>query len=121
MSPSRIALAFAAALATSTAAFAPLAHAAEDNGGMRGFLSPQQRAMLMLDNRGQWQSMSQDQRHAAREKMRDEWLALSQGEREQRRAALQAKWDALPQAQKDAINVRIQQWAARRAAGGAGQ
>jgi hypothetical protein len=118
MSSSRIAIAFAAALVTGAAALVPAAQGAEatqdHSSGMHGFLSPQQRAMLMLENRGQWKSMSQDERRAAREKMRDTWLAMTPAERDTRRAALQAKWDALPQDQKDAINARIQQWAQRR-------
>ena len=118
MSSTRIAFAFAGVLAAGTVVFVPSVQAAdtaqEHNGGMRGFLSPQQRAMLMMENRGQWQGMSQDERRAAREKMRNSWLAMAPAERDARRAALQAKWDALPQNQKDVINARIQQWAQRR-------
>jgi hypothetical protein len=117
MSSNRLAFAFAAMLATTVLPFAAIAQAADaaqdHSGGMRGFLSPQQRAMLMMENRGQWQTMSQDERHAAREKMRNSWLAMTPVERDARRAALQAKWDALPQDQKDTITARIQQWAQR--------
>src|SRR4051794_3240794 len=84
------------ALTDSPAAFADNTPAATDRDGMRGFLSPQQRAMLMMEHRDKWQSMGQEDRHAAREKMRSDWMAMSQADREKKRAELQAKWDALP-------------------------
>jgi hypothetical protein len=115
----RFVFAAATALALSTAAIAPLAHADEPSStqghsGMRGFLTPQQRAMLMMENRGQSEGMSQEDRHAAREKMHAQWMAMSQSDRETKRAALQAKWDALPQAKKDELNTKMQQWAQHR-------
>lgn len=118
---SRIAFVFAAALAASSASFVSLAYAdpaPQSENGMRGFLTPQQRAMLMMENRGQFQNMSDDQRRAARQKMRDQWMAMSQADREKKRAELQAKYDALPQAQKDEINQHIAQWSQRHAEGG---
>lgn len=120
MSSSRFAFAFAAALATASAAI-PVVHAAtapQGESGMRLFLSPQQRAMLMMENGGQWQTMSHDDRHAAREKMRATWMAMSTSDREAKRRGLQAKWDALPQAQKDQINQRIAERAQRHGEGG---
>lgn len=117
-----IAFAFTSLLTLSSApaAFADNAPAT-DQGGMRGFLTPQQRAVLMMENRDKWKSMSEDDRHTAREKMRNDWMAMSQTDREKKRAALQAKWDALPQAQKDELNTRMQRWAQHRAQGGDSQ
>lgn len=117
----RTAIAFAFtslfALISVPSAFADNTPAAGDQGGMRAFLSPQQRAVLMMENRDKWKSMSEDDRHAAREKMRNDWMTMSQADREKKRAELQAKWDALPQAQKDDLNARIQRWAQRRNGG----
>ena len=126
MSSIHRALMLSAGLVLSAAAVVPSTYAAADRsqsqqGGMRGFLTPQQRAMLMMENRDQWQTMTQDQRHAARDKMRADWMAMSESDREKKRADLQAKWDALPQAQKDALNARIQQWASHRDHGDQGQ
>jgi hypothetical protein len=79
-----------------------------------GFLSPQQRAMLMMEKGLRWRTMSQEDRQAARETMRTEWLAMSPADREAKRAELQARWDALPALQKELIESRLQKWRAHR-------
>jgi hypothetical protein len=93
------------------AAFALLASAAsaqDHQGGMHGFLTPEQRAMYMqAQPHPDFQSMTPDQRQAAREQMRAKWETMSDQDKQALKAKLQAQFDALPPAQKQAVEQRI--------------
>lgn len=89
------------------AASAQPAPSGQGDGG-HGFLTPEQRAMMRLDQpRADWQSMTQDQRAAMRDQMRAKWEAMSDADKQKLKADLQAKWNALPPDQKQAIEQRI--------------
>ncbi|HEY1708183.1 MAG TPA: hypothetical protein VGG10_07945 [Rhizomicrobium sp.] len=92
---------------------APMVH--DHAGGVRGFLSPEQRIMLGREMHQQLAGMSQDQRRAAHHTAVANLMAMTQSQREARRDQLQAEWNALPPAKKTEIEARIQQWAQRRA------
>jgi hypothetical protein len=114
MSRSASAVAIAACLFLSSIG---LPARSDDTGSMQtapGFLSPQQRAMLMMERGLHWRMMSQADRQAAREEIRTEWLAMSPADRGAKRAELQARWDALPASQKEQIEARLQKWRAHR-------
>jgi hypothetical protein len=84
------------------------ASAQDHQGGMHGFLSPEQRAMYMQSQPHQdWQSMTQEQREAARDQMRAKWQAMSDPDKQALKARLQAQFDALPPDQKQQIEQKI--------------
>lgn len=111
-------LALCAALLAAGAAFAQTA-----DQGPRGFLTPEQRAMMMQDQRpqGGWRSMTEEQRDAARDQMRAKWQAMSPADKEKLRAEMQAKWEALPADQKQIVEQRIAARQSRHDQGGSGQ
>jgi hypothetical protein len=120
MSRSRPCFLLAAGLALATVSVSAQAQNApaqvhERFGGMRGFLSPEQRAMFGRDMRSQTAGMSEDQRRAARQTQMAAFMAMPLSQREARRDQLQQEFNALPQAKKNEIDARIQQWAQRRA------
>ena len=84
-------------------------------GKLGGFLSPQQRAMLLMQVQDQAKNMDQAQKQAFRKDQVKKLLSMSTTEREKFRAGLQARWDALPAGQKS----RLQQCLARQQTGNA--
>ncbi|MGH6870969.1 MAG: hypothetical protein ACREHE_05625 [Rhizomicrobium sp.] len=110
-------LAFCAAVLAAVAAFA------QDSGqGPRGFLTPEQRAMLAQEQpHPAWRSMTDQQRAAARDQMRAKWQAMSVADRQALKTRLQAEWSALPAAQKQAVEQKIADRRARWQQNGSGQ
>jgi hypothetical protein len=76
-------------------------------GKLAGFLSGEQRAMLLLDARDKIKDMTPEQRN--RKEQISKILAMSPADRQKFQSDLQAKWDALPQGQKDRLQQRLAQ------------
>jgi hypothetical protein len=86
----------------------PLAVQAQPGGGkLAGFLTPEQRAMLMMQSRDEVKEMAPDERKTYRRDEIAKLMGMSDGQREKLKADLQAKWDALPQKRKDRIEERL--------------
>jgi predicted Fe-S protein YdhL (DUF1289 family) len=84
------------------------AASAQDQGGARGFLSPEQREMMRESRpHADWQAMTPEQRAAARDQMRAKWQSMSDSDKQALKAQLQAKWDALSPADKQAVEQKI--------------
>jgi hypothetical protein len=104
--------------ACAVALLASAAAAQDHQGGGRGFLSPEQRAMYMQSQPHQdWQSMTQQQREAARDQMRGQWQAMSDADKQALKAKLQAQFDALPADRKQQIEQRIAEHRSQRQQG----
>lgn len=78
-------------------------------GKLAGLLSPEQRAMFMLDAREQLKGMTPDQRKAWRKDQIQKVMAMSPDQRQAFQSNLQARWDALPAARKNRIEQRLAQ------------
>jgi hypothetical protein len=78
-------------------------------GKLARFLTPEQRAMFMLDGRQQVKDMTPDQRRAWRKDQIQKIAAMSPAERQTFQSGLQARWDALPPARKSRIEQRLAQ------------
>jgi len=78
-------------------------------GKLAGILTPEQRAMFMLDARDQLKTMTPDQRKAWRKDQIQKVMAMSPAERQAFQSSLQARWDALPPARKNRIEQRLAQ------------
>jgi hypothetical protein len=78
-----------------------------DGGKLGGFLSPEQRAMFMLQARDQTKAMTQDQRKAWRKDQLQKLIAMSPADRQKFKTDLEAKWIALPEARKGRIQQRL--------------
>lgn len=104
----------AAPLGIATAIAQPAPSSQNDGQHMRGFLTPEQHAMLRQGQpQTDWHSMSPDQRAAARDQMQAKWAAMSDADKQKLKADLQAKWDALPADQKQAFEQKIAERRAR--------
>lgn len=80
----------------------------QSNGlGLAGFLTPEQRAVYLMDQRQKTKNMTSARRRAWERSELQKLSSLSQNSRQQLKIHLQAKWDALPQAQKDSIEQRL--------------
>jgi hypothetical protein len=102
------ALVLAAPVAIVAASAQPAPSGQADGQGMHGFLTPEQHAMLRMDQpQTDWHSMTPEQREAQRDQMRAKWDSMSDADKLKLKADLQAKWDALPADQKQAIEQRI--------------
>ncbi len=113
---------FAAAFAGAFALAGGVASAADDtpatHAGMRMGLSPEQRLVLMQENRDANKSLSDADRKAARQKMRDSWMAMTDAQRDARKTELQKKWDALTPDQQQQLRDQAAQWRAQHQGGG---
>jgi hypothetical protein len=78
-------------------------------GKLARLLTPEQRAMFMLDARQQLKAMTHDQRKAWRKDQIQKIVAMSPSERQTFQSGLQARWDALPPARKNRIEQRLAQ------------
>ena len=92
------------------------AFAQDQQGGMHGFFTPEQRAMYMeqqKSNGTDWQSMTPDQRHAQMQAMRAKFEGMSDAEKAKIKSEMQARFDSLSPAQKQAVEQRIAERHAR--------
>jgi hypothetical protein len=76
-------------------------------GKLAAFLSPEQRAALMLKAREETSGMSRDQRRAWRKDQVQKLASLSDTDKQKLRADLQARWDALPADRKARLEQRL--------------
>ncbi len=114
---------FAGAFAAAFALAGGVALAADDaasaqHAGMRMGLSPEQRLVLMQENRDSFKSLGDADRKAARQKMRDDWMAMTEAQRDARKAELQKKWNALSPDQQQKLRDQAAQWRAQHQGGG---
>ena len=97
---------------------APASAFAQDHGGgMRGFFTPEQRAMYMAQQKANgmdWSSMTKDQRHAQMQAMRARFDGMSDADKAKLKADMQARFDALTPDQKQAVEQKIADHKARR-------
>jgi hypothetical protein len=96
---------------------APASAFAQDHGGgMRGFFTPEQRAMYTEQQKANgvdWSTMSSDQRHAQMQAMRAKFDGMSDADKAKLKADMQAKFDALTPDQKQAVEQKIAERHAR--------
>ena len=76
-------------------------------GKLGGFLTPEQRAMLVLEFRDQLKDKAPQERQAFRRAQVQKLIAMSDSERQTFKADLQARWEALPPRQKARIEARL--------------
>jgi hypothetical protein len=88
-----------------SAAFAQAPSAMQDQ-RPHGFLTPELRIMLRMEQ-PQSGPLTPEQRAGMRDEMRAKWAAMSDADRQKLRSDLQARWDALPATQKQMIEQRI--------------
>jgi hypothetical protein len=84
-----------------------LAHGGK--GKLARILTPEQRAMFMVDAREQTKDMTRDQRRAWRKDQVQKITAMAPAERQAFQSGLQARWDALSPARKSRIEQRLAQ------------
>ena len=76
-------------------------------GKLARLLTPEQRAMFMLDAREQLKGMTRDQRQAWRKDQLQKIAAMSPAQRQAFQSGLQARWDVLPLDRKNRIEQRL--------------
>jgi hypothetical protein len=76
-------------------------------GKLAGFFTPEQRAILMRQERGDMQNMTPDEKKAYRKTQTAKILAMSETDRQKLKMGLQTQWDALPQKQKARIEQNL--------------
>jgi hypothetical protein len=112
--------AFAASL-LSTAAIAADASSpptAMQGGGMRGFLSPEERAMMFSEMQQETAGMTDDQKHAWRDQRRAKVMGMSDADKQKMKADLDAKWAALTPAQQADLKQKAEAMRSQMHAGG---
>jgi hypothetical protein len=77
------------------------------HGGLRHFLTPEERIMWRQQHRADVKSMSTEQRQAYRQQLRQQFAAMNPQQRDQMRDQLQAQWNQLPQQRQQQIEQRI--------------
>lgn len=86
---------------------APAGNRMGRGGKLAGFLTPQQRAVLLLSAQGQIKDMTPAQKQAFRKDQVKKILSMSDSERQKFKTDLQARWDALPPGQKNRLEQRL--------------
>ena len=84
-------------------------HGHGGKGQLARILTPEQRAMFMVEAREQTKDMTRDQRRAWRKDQIQKIAAMAPTERQAFQSGLQARWDALSPARKSRIEQRLAQ------------